>query len=72
MSADSSKKNDVIFFFGAGASVDAGIPDTVAFAKEFEEYIKTDYPKLSPTLSKILEKRKKFNEKDSDLRKTEI
>jgi len=42
MSADSSKKNEVIFFFGAGASVDAGISDTYTFAEKFEEHISPD------------------------------
>ena len=56
---DLANKQDAIFFFGAGASVDAGIPDTYAFARDFEEYIKISYPSLYPSLSKIFEKRQK-------------
>ena len=33
-------KQDVVFFFGAGASVDAGIPDTYSFAEVFERLSK--------------------------------
>ena len=62
MFEDSQKKNQVIFFFGAGASVDAGIPDTYAFTCAFEEYIQSKYPQLYQPLSIILEKRKKYNE----------
>jgi hypothetical protein len=61
-------KQDVIFFFGAGASVDAGIPDTYAFAKDFEDYIKNIYTQLYPHLLKIIERRELFNKKDNDLK----
>ena len=33
-------RQDVIFFFGAGASVDAGIPDTYEFVEGFKSYIR--------------------------------
>jgi hypothetical protein len=61
-------KQDVIFFFGAGASVDAGIPDTYTFAKDFEDYIKSEYMQLYPALLKIIERRELFNKKDNDLK----
>ena len=54
-------KQDVIFFFGAGASVDAGIPDTYAFAKDFEDYIKNTHARLYSHLLKIIERREQFN-----------
>lgn len=54
-------KQDVIFFFGAGASVDAGIPDTYTFAKDFEDYIKSNYVQLYSHLLKIIERREQFN-----------
>jgi len=33
------KPNEIIFFFGAGISVPAGVPTTFRFVKEFEEYL---------------------------------
>lgn len=66
-----SIKQNIIFFFGAGASVDAGIPDTYAFARDFEEYIKNSFPKLIDPLSSIMKKRKDFNER-TGLKKKEV
>ena len=60
---DMYRKQDVIFFLGAGASVDAGIPDTYAFPAQFEEYIKTSYPRLHESLLTILGTRQRFNER---------
>jgi hypothetical protein len=65
MTEISPEKNEVIFFFGAGASVDAEIPDTYTFATQFEEYVKNNKPQLYPALSIILEKRKTYNQANS-------
>ena len=65
---NSSNKQDVIFFFGAGASVDAGIPDTYTFAKDFVEFIKSNYSQLYPHLLKIIERREQFNKNSYDLK----
>ena len=54
---------NVIFLFGAGASVDADIPDTYKFVTDFEEHVKQQYPKLFDLLSTILKAREEFNEK---------
>jgi hypothetical protein len=56
------KKQDVIFFFGAGASVDAGIPDTYKFVADFETYIKEHHINLYETLKEIIETRQRFNQ----------
>jgi hypothetical protein len=56
-------EQDIIFFFGAGASVDADVPDTYTFAIEFEEFIKNEHPKLAIQLRKIIEKREQFNKR---------
>lgn len=63
MAAIEHVKREVIFLFGAGASVDAGIPDTYRFVKDFELRIEQDYPKFHEALLKICEIREKFNEK---------
>jgi NAD-dependent SIR2 family protein deacetylase len=44
---DRKQRQDVVFFFGAGASVDAGIPDTYEFVEDFKNYIQ---PKASDEL----------------------
>jgi len=61
--ADSDNGNDVIFFFGAGASIDAGIPDTYTFVEEFSAEIDSKHSTMYFPLERILEIRKKFNEK---------
>lgn len=48
-----SLNREVIFLFGAGASVDAGIPDTYTFVELFESYIKREHEELFEPLSKI-------------------
>ena len=55
-------KTDVVFLFGAGASVDADIPDTFEFVTSFEEHVKQHHPKFSELLSNILKVIGKFNE----------
>lgn len=61
----SENKREVIFLFGAGASVDAEIPDTYTFVEEFESYIKREHPKLFDSLSKIKKVCESFNGKDN-------
>lgn len=53
MSTDSDKKNEIIFFLGAGASVKAGVPDTYGLVKRFKTSI-ADQKENSQTLSKII------------------
>jgi hypothetical protein len=57
------QRQDVIFFFGAGASVDAGIPDTYQFVEDFKAYVKNTSPSFYEQLVRILEIRETFNEK---------
>jgi len=52
------QKQGVVFFFGAGASVDAAIPDTYRFVTLFEDYVKNERPELYDSLSEILRIRK--------------
>ncbi len=63
MSDDNQPKTDVIFLFGAGASVDAGIPDTYKFVVDFEDYIKEYQWEFYNLLLTIIEVREEFNEK---------
>lgn len=60
----SSLKREVIFLFGAGASVDAGIPDTYNFVSEFEIFIKKEHSELSELLTNIKNICETFNKKD--------
>lgn len=54
-------RREVIFLFGAGASVDAGIPDTYQFVEDFRSYVKNSRPQLYELLSKIIKIRERFN-----------
>jgi hypothetical protein len=66
MSDDSQKPQPIILFFGAGASVDAGIPDTYKFVDDFEAKLESLTDTNDPgrkLLYSILEMRKGFNEK---------
>ena len=56
-------KHDTIFFFGAGASVDAGIPDTYRFVDDFLNDVEEKNPTLFSSLNEIISIRKKFNER---------
>ena len=47
-----SKSSEVVFFFGAGASVAAGVPDTYSFVQEFKENIENTGKKA--TIEKII------------------
>jgi len=73
MSDENGKQRpDVIFFFGAGASVDAGIPHTYKFVEDFESYIKKRDSSLHEQLRIILEVRRGFNERTSEKRQVDI
>lgn len=63
MEEDKTSGQDVIFFFGAGASVDAGVPDTYGFVTDFTACIQSTHLELHETLSEILKVRETFNEK---------
>jgi len=67
MPDDPQKTQPIIFFFGAGASVDAGIPDTYKFVDDFkaklESFTDTDASLRKELLFSILNMRKEFNEK---------
>jgi hypothetical protein len=54
-------REDLIFLFGAGASVDAGVPDTLNFVRAFKDYITETYPDVAELLSKILTLREEYN-----------
>jgi hypothetical protein len=63
---------DVIFLFGAGASVDAGIPDTYRFVEEFKSHIKQNHPKYYDQLLGILKIREGFNKKGPERKEVDI
>jgi hypothetical protein len=63
MTDDNQPKTNVIFLFGAGASVDAGIPDTFKFVSDFEGHVKQNHPEFIELHSTILKVREEFNEK---------
>ncbi len=48
-----SKSSEIVFFFGAGASVAAGVPTTFSFVNEFVESIQD--PEKKATIIKIVE-----------------
>ena len=48
--------HDIILFFGAGASVDAGIPTTIELVDEFKNYVENRYPANFLTLKTIIAK----------------
>jgi hypothetical protein len=63
----SQKPQPIILFFGAGASVDAGIPDTYKFVDDFkaklETFTDTDDLLCNERLLEILDMQRRFNEK---------
>lgn len=63
---------DIIFFLGAGASVDAGIPDTYQFVEDFKRIIKKKDSGLSEQLLRILEIREGFNEINFGAKEKEV
>jgi hypothetical protein len=54
-------RRKVIFLFGAGASVDADIPDTYQFVENFEAHIRQRHSQLHNTLLEIIKVREGFN-----------
>lgn len=69
---DEIVKQGVVFFFGAGASIDAGIPDTYEFVTQFKQYVEEKARELSNSLSEILEVLAKHNEKQPNTTKREV
>lgn len=65
------KEQDVIFFFGAGASVDAGIPDTYKFVEDFKRFIK-EKPRFHSCLMSILQIQEAFNEKTLEKKDVDV
>jgi DNA-binding ferritin-like protein (Dps family) len=59
---DEVNKQEIIFFLGAGASVDAGIPDTYKFVTQFRNYVEETAQELSKSLSEILSILEDYNE----------
>jgi NAD-dependent SIR2 family protein deacetylase len=72
LSDNEQRNTDTIFLFGAGASVDAGIPDTYTFVSEFEEYINQHHSDFRELLSSIVKIRKKFNQRINDKDESEV
>lgn len=66
------QRRDVIFLFGAGASVDAGIPDTYQFVEDFKDYIKKKELELFKQLVKILEIRENFNKRNLKKKQVDV
>lgn len=58
-----NRRQSGVFLFGAGASVDAGIPDTYRFVEDFQSHIKKEDSALHEQLLKILRIRAQFNER---------
>lgn len=71
------QRQDVIFLFGAGASVDAGIPDTYQFVELFKSTVKNkDFElyeqELYEQLLKVLKIREGFNERNFGMEKKQV
>lgn len=66
------EKRDIVFFFGAGASVDAGIPDTYQFVELFKPFIKKKSLGLYKQLLRILKIRESFNERNLGVEKKQV
>lgn len=56
---------DVVFLLGAGASVDAGVPDTYSFVKEFRNSVSDETDKT--TIDKIIDTLKRWKGSDIDV-----
>jgi hypothetical protein len=63
---------NVVFFFGAGASVDADVPNTYQFVNDFEFYMREKDSELYKLLLKILEIREQFNEQNFETEKKQV
>ena len=64
------KSSDVVFFLGAGASVDAGVPDTHSFVKQFIKSI--EEPTKKKVIEKIIETLEKWKKPTSSEQKIDI
>lgn len=62
MASQDSVRREVIFLFGAGASVDADIPDTYQFVEDFKNHVKQNHSQLYDALLKIIQVREGFNQ----------
>ena len=60
--------HDIILFFGAGASVDAGIPTTIELVDEFKNYVENRYPANFLTLKTIIAKLEESFKPEADVR----
>jgi hypothetical protein len=65
-------KQGTIFLFGAGASIDAGIPGTYKFVTQFKQYVGEKATELSSSLLEILSILEKFNEKRSSIKQKDV
>ena len=72
INGDRKQKQGVIFLFGAGASVDAGVPDTYRFVEEVKKHVEKEDSKLHGNLLQILEKREQFNERNFGVQKRQV
>ena len=62
------KPSEVVFFFGAGASVAAGVPDTYSFVKEFIRFIESSHDRGKKiTIENIVEVLKSWRNSDIDV-----
>jgi hypothetical protein len=69
---DEVNKQEIIFFLGAGASVDAGIPDTYKFVTQFRDYVEETAQELSKSLSEILSILEDYNESHGDAKPKDV
>jgi len=67
-----TEKSNVVFLFGAGASVDAGIPDTYKLVTEFKHHVEKEAPELGDSLTWILSIIEEFNERHYGVERKEV
>ena len=72
MSDYNQPKTDVIFLLGAGASVDAGVPDTYQFVIDFKKYIQQNRPDFYDLLLSIIKIREAFNKKSNGKKQHQV
>ena len=72
MSDYNQPKTDVIFLLGAGASVDAGVPDTYQFVIDFKKYIQQNHPDFYDLLLSIIKIREAFNKKSNGKKQHQV
>lgn len=69
---DETNKQEIVFFLGAGASIDAGIPDTYEFVAQFRTYVEDKSHELAESLSEVLRVMEKFNEKHPEAERKDV